>query len=184
MLNTLAYCIDFIERINNFIGKAVSWLTLGCVLNCFLVVILRYIFSTGYPWMQELYVWQHSVVFLGGAGFTLLHQGHVKVDIAYNRFSPKIQCWVDIIGTIIFTIPWMVILTLTSFSFITASWAIYEPSPQTNGMQGFFLLKTMIWFFTFTVTLQGVALIGKKIIFLSNETESYSRQTKQKEDHL
>ena len=77
------------EAINEWIGRAVAWLTLGCVLTCFAVVVLRYAFDIGRPWMQELYVWQHAIVFMVGAGYTMLHRGHVNVDVVYGRMSAR-----------------------------------------------------------------------------------------------
>ena len=157
-----------IDLINSKIGNLISWLTLGCVINCFVVVILRYVFSVGFPWMQELYVWQHSIIFLGGAGFTFLHNSHVNVDIIYSKFRLKTKCYVDIFGTLFFLFPWIIIIAYSSSSFIKSSWRIYEPSSQTNGMPGLFLLKSMIWFFCSIIFLQGLSLIGKRVLALFN----------------
>ena len=66
----------------------------------FTVVVLRYAFDTGYPWMQELYVWQHAMVFMAGAGYTFLHRGHVNVDVVYGKLGDRGKAWVDILGTL------------------------------------------------------------------------------------
>ena len=76
--------IQLIDLINEWAGRSVSWLLVIMVLNVFFVVVLRYIFSYGAIWMQELYVWNHSIVFLLGAGYTLLHNGHVRIDLIYS----------------------------------------------------------------------------------------------------
>lgn len=166
MLNGLEVFVAVADAVNDWIGRAVAWLTLGCVLTCFSVVVLRYGFSVGFPWMQELYVWQHAVVFMAGAGFTFLHRGHVNVDIAYSKFAPRTKAWVDIVGTLVFLLPWMAVLAWTSSQFILSSWSILEPSSQTNGMPGLFVLKTMIWLFCGVVTLQGLALIARRALYL------------------
>lgn len=171
MLNSLAAFVTVVDTANDWIGRAVAWLTLGCVLTCFLVVLLRYGFSIGFPWMQEIYVWQHAVVFMVGAGFTLLHGGHVNVDIAYSRFTPRTKAWVDIVGTIIFLLPWMAVLAWTSSQFVLASWAILEPSSQANGMPGLYVLKTTIWVFCGVISLQGLALIARRVLFLNGREE-------------
>ena len=167
LLNGLETFVTAADAINEWIGRAIAWLTVGCVLTCFLVVALRYGFSIGFPWMQELYVWQHAVVFMAGAGFTFLHGGHVNVDIAYTRFSPRTKAWVDILGTCLFLLPWMAVLAWTSSQFILSSWDILEPSSQTNGMPGFFILKSMIWVFCGVLTLQGLALVSRRTLFLA-----------------
>ncbi|NKB42857.1 MAG: TRAP transporter small permease subunit [Alphaproteobacteria bacterium] len=173
LLNGLATLVAVVDTANEWIGRVVAWLTLGCVLTCFLVVVLRYGFSIGFPWMQELYVWQLAVVFMVGAGFTLLHGGHVNVDIAYSRFPARTKAWVDILGTLVFLLPWMAVLAWTSSQFVLASWAILEPSSQSNGMPGLYLLKTMIWVFCAVISLQGIALIARRVLFL-NGRDDYS----------
>ena len=71
---------------------------------------LLYAFSIGFPWLQELYVWQHAAVFMAGAGYTMLHRGHVNVDVLYGQLNERRRAWVDILGTIFFLFPWLAIL--------------------------------------------------------------------------
>ena len=97
--------IQLIDLINEWAGRSVSWLLVIMVLNVFFVVVLRYIFSYGAIWMQELYVWNHSIVFLLGAGYTLLHNGHVRIDLIYRTASSKYKSIIDIFGSIFFAIP-------------------------------------------------------------------------------
>jgi TRAP-type C4-dicarboxylate transport system permease small subunit len=106
----LYHFVKGVDACNEWIGRTVAWLTLGCVLTCFAVVLLRYAFNIGYPWMQELYVWQHAIVFMAGAGYTMLHRGHVNVDVMYGRLGERGKAWVDILGTLFFLFPWLAIL--------------------------------------------------------------------------
>ena len=163
--------VRLVDALNEWIGRAVAWLTLGCVLVCFSVVVLRYVFAQGYVWLQEAYVWQHAVVFMLGAGYTFRHHGHVKVDIVYGRLSPRAQAWIDILGTLVFLLPWLFVLGWTSSSFIRSSWAIREASSQAGGLEGLYLLKSIIWAFAVLVGLQGLALIGRSVLFLSGRDE-------------
>lgn len=146
-----------VDSLNDRIGQAISWLTLGCVVTCFAVVVLRYGFNIGFPWMQELYVWQHAAVFLIGAGYTLLHRGHVNVDIVYGRLPPRRKAWLDIFGTLVFLFPWLAVLAWTSGPFVTSSWAVREASANPSGMPAVYLLKATIWIFVLVVFLQGLA---------------------------
>jgi TRAP-type mannitol/chloroaromatic compound transport system permease small subunit len=166
-VQTLEWIVRAVDRVNDRIGRAVAWLTLGCVLTCFLVVVLRYGFSIGYPWMQELYVWQHAVVFLGGAGYTFWRRGHVNVDIFYGKMEPRRKAWLDIVGTLIFLFPWLAVLSYGSAPFILGAWDIREGSAQAGGMPGVFLLKTMLWVFCLLVGLQGFAFLARRILFLN-----------------
>src|SRR5690606_37431965 len=99
-----------IDTLNEYTGRVLAWLTLGTVLVCFLVVVLRYLFAIGSVCLQELYVWQHAIVFMLGAGYTLLHGGHVRVDILHARMSERRRAWIDLLGTIFFLMPWLVVL--------------------------------------------------------------------------
>jgi len=163
--------VHAIDGLNDWIGRIVAWLTLGCVLVCFVVVVLRYLFSIGYVWMQELYVWQHAFVFMVGAGYTYLKGGHVRVDIFYSAMSPRRKAMVDIFGTTFFLLPWLTILLITSWSFVTSSWWIFEWSQQADGLPGYFVLKSAIWVFAFVVGLQGIATVLRNLLFLAGHQE-------------
>jgi len=75
-------------RSTSGVGRGVAWLDAGLRRDLFAVVVLRYAFDIGFPWLQELYVWQHAAVFMAGAGYTMLHRGHVNVDVIYGRIGP------------------------------------------------------------------------------------------------
>lgn len=158
--------VRFIDSINEYIGRFASWLVLGCVLTCFLVVLLRYVWNTGFVWMQELYVWQHALVFMLGAGYTLLHERHVRVDVFYSKLSPRGQAWVNLGGTLIFLWPWLIIVTYYGWPFIKSSWQLLEASPQSGGLSGYFLLKTVIYVFCGLLWLQSLAGIFRSLLLL------------------
>jgi TRAP-type mannitol/chloroaromatic compound transport system permease small subunit len=166
-LDALRGFVRGIDTINDWLGRTVAWLTLGCVLTCFAVVVLRYVFGLGFPWLQELYVWQHAAVFMAGAGYTMLHRGHVNVDVLYGRMSQRRRAWVDILGTLIFLFPWLAILAVTSAPFVLSSWDIREPSSTAGGMPGLYLLKSLLWLFCAVLFLQGLALIARRALFLA-----------------
>ena len=88
-MKVLAELVRFVDNFNDTIGRGVAWLTLVMVLVTFSVVVFRYVFSLGWVWMQESYVWLHGIVFMLGAGYTLLHNGHVRVDIFYHPKSDE-----------------------------------------------------------------------------------------------
>lgn len=165
-LAPLATLVRGLESINEAAGRVAAWLTLGTVLLCFLVVVLRYGFAFGQVWMQELYVWFHALVFLIGAGYTLKHHGHVRVDVLYQRFSPRRRAWIEIIGTVVFLTPWMVVLWVYGLPFAVNAQTIGETSGQPGGMQALWLLKAAIPAFVVLIALQGIAIIGRAVLGL------------------
>ena len=160
-----------IDQINELAGKAVSWLLILMILNVFVVVILRYAFSYGTIWMQETYIWMHSIVFLLGAGYTLAYDGHVRIDLVYGKAGNRYRSIVNITCTLIFALPVLYFLFYSSLPFVKRSWSIYEKSAETGGLQGVFLFKSVILIFCILFGLQFIALVIKSIttFFIKNK---------------
>ncbi|MEX2298034.1 MAG: TRAP transporter small permease subunit [Dongiaceae bacterium] len=170
-MHRLPAVIRAIDGFTERFGRLVSWLTLGTVLVCFAVVVLRYVFSIGSICLQELYVWQHALVFMLGAGYTLLHGGHVRVDILYVKMSVRRRAWVDLFGTVFFLAPWLFVLVWFGWPFLVRSWSLFEESGQAGGCQGYFLLKSAIVLFAAVVAIQGVALFCRSLLVLCGRPE-------------
>jgi len=167
----VARFIRFAEGTNSIVGKATAWLTLGCVLVCFAVVVLRYGFSISHIWMQDLYVWLHALVFMLGAGYTYLTGGHVRVDLFYGTMSPRARARVDLFGVLFFILPWAYAVLWSSYPFVIRAWSIYEPSPQPNGLDGVFLLKTVIPLTVLLVVLHAASVALRCIMVLRGRME-------------
>ena len=154
------------ERLNEWVGRTVAWLIVGAVVVAFLVVVLRKFFNVGFIWMQDLYVAQHAVAFMLGAGYTLLHGGHVRVDILYQQGSARRRAWIDLFGTVVFLLPWLIVVTWMSWPFVERSWALFERPAQPNGLPGVFALKTVLLVFTALLAVQGTALAARSLLVL------------------
>ncbi|MDZ4734855.1 MAG: TRAP transporter small permease subunit [Rhodospirillaceae bacterium] len=170
-MQRLPAVIRAIDGFTERFGRLVSWLTLGTVLVCFAVVVLRYVFSIGSICLQELYVWQHALVFMLGAGYTLMHGGHVRVDLLYVRMSVRRRAWVDLFGTVFFLAPWLFVLVWFGWPFLARSWSLFEASGQAGGCQGYFILKSAIVLFAAVVAIQGLALFCRSLLVLLGRPE-------------
>jgi TRAP-type mannitol/chloroaromatic compound transport system permease small subunit len=157
-MNTLKKISGIIDRVNEWIGQLVAWVTLGLVLVVFIDVVMRYLFNTSFVFTQELEWHLFGFIFLIGAGYTLLHDGHVRVDIIYQRISPKAQAWIDLIGVIFFLIPGCLMLIDTSWAFTVNAWNVMEGSPDPGGIPFRFLIKGCIPVGFTLILLQGVSL--------------------------
>ncbi|MBE7522757.1 MAG: TRAP transporter small permease subunit [Burkholderiales bacterium] len=149
---------EALERFGESAGRALSWLTLACVLVCFAVVVLRYVFDTGFIWMQELYVWLNAIVFTGCAGYALKHDKHVRVDIFYARLSRRGKARVDLAGAVLMVAPWAVLNAWLAWPWLASSWATAERSAMPDGMPALYLLKAMIIVMSTLLLVQGLAL--------------------------
>jgi TRAP-type mannitol/chloroaromatic compound transport system permease small subunit len=155
-LQGLAHAVD---RLNEWIGVSVAWLALLTVLAEFTVVLMRYVFGVGSVKMQESIVYMHATVFMVAAGYTLLHNGHVRCDIFYAAASPKRQALIDLIGVFLFLLPTCALIGWMAWPYVAAAWAVREGSPEGSlGIPGVYLLKSIILVFAALVALQGVAL--------------------------
>lgn len=165
-MDFLARLVRAIDRLNDTIGRAMSWLTLAMVLVTFFVVVARYGFSWGRVWIQESYVWMHGAVFMLAAGYTLLHDGHVRVDVFYRPASDRYKAWVNLLGSLVLLMPMMAIVFWFALPYVQSSWVRLEMSREAGGLQGLFLFKTIIPAFCVLVALQGLALAGRSILVL------------------
>ncbi len=161
--------VYFIDSINDWVGRAISWLLVVMVLNVFLVVVLRYVFSFGAIWMQELYVWSHAIVFLMGAGYTLLHKGHVRIDLIYRSASNKYKSLIDLLGSVFFALPVIYVIFIKSLPMVERSWKVLEKSAEAGGLPGLFLFKTVLLVFALLFGIQFISLALKNIYYLFYE---------------
>ena len=171
MLTTLATLMRTINGINRLVGKAFSWLALAIVLVCFAVVFERYVFANTRLWAQDLYVWLNGAMFTAVAAFALLRGDHVRVDIFYRPASARFKAIADLIGVLVFLLPFMIVVYIYSMPFVQRSWGLLENSANVGGMPGLYILKAFIIVFTVLVGLQGVAMMIRSILVLANRDD-------------
>ena len=156
-LKRLANAID---ATNDWIGRAIAWLTLGMVLTEFTVVLSRYVFGLGSTLMQESIVYMHATVFLVCAGYALAHNGHVRCDIFYSAMTPRTKAIVDIACTLVFLLPMCALIWWMAWPYVKASWAVMEISQEGRlGIPAVFLLKTLILVFGGLLAMKALSLL-------------------------
>jgi len=166
-MQLIALAVRFLSGINRLVGNLFSWLALAIVLVCFSVVVQRYVFSTTQLWMQDLYVWLNGAMFTAVAGFALLRNDHVRVDIFYRPATIRTKAIIDIIGVVLFLMPFCWVIYVYGWNFVARSWRIYEASPNPGGMQGYFILKSFILGFAALIAIQGIAMVLRSILVLT-----------------
>ncbi|MEL6863949.1 MAG: TRAP transporter small permease subunit [Bacteroidota bacterium] len=172
MTSFLQNLIRFSENLNERAGRAVSWLTTALVILVCFDVTTRYLFKTTSAWIMELEWHLFALIFLIGAGYTLKHDRHVRVDLFYARFSKRDQAWVNLLGTLIFLIPWTIILMVFSYYFALESFADKEGSPNPGGLPAWYLIKFAIVVGLFLLLLQALALAARSWLSLQQKDES------------
>lgn len=158
MLNLLKVFCGAIDRTNEAVGRVVSWVSLLLVLVVFVDVVMRYMFKTSFVFTQELEWHLFAFIFLIGAGYTLLHDGHVRVDIIYQRLSVKGRAWVNLLGVIFFLIPGCLLVIDTSWKFVGNSFSVLEGSPDPGGIPYRFIIKGTMTVGYMLLLLQGLSM--------------------------
>lgn len=150
-----------VDRINALIGRAALWLTLAMVLLGFANAVLRYAgqhlgrnLSSNMALEAQWYMF--SLVFLLLGAYTLQKDQHVRVDILYGRMGPRAQAWVNLVGAVVFLVPFCALVVWMSWPFVTAAIAVWERSPDPGGLPRW-PIKIAIPVAFALMVLQGVA---------------------------
>ena len=154
MLRDLARKIDaFQERF----GNAVSWLMFGMVAVVFGDVIFRYLFNRSWVIVQELEWHLFGLVYLLAAGYTMLYDEHVRIDIFYSKFSPRKKAWFDFILLLVMFFPSALLVVYTTWPFVKHAFAVNEGSPDPGGLPFRWAYKGVIIVGFVLLMLQGLS---------------------------
>ncbi len=155
--------VKAIQALNPIIGRAVSWLALGMTLLVFLIAILRYGLNLGWIALQELVVYLHATLFMLASAWTFRQDGHVRVDLFYQRLGSRGKALVDLLGTLFLLLPMAGFILWTSLPYVEASWAIREGSREAGGLPFLYLLKSLIPSASGLLLLEGIVQLGRKL---------------------
>lgn len=160
--------IHFLDSIAEYTGTTTAWLTgIMVVITC-IVVTLRHVFDIGSVALQESVTYMHALVFMLGAAYTLKNGEHVRVDIVYRKMSLRARAWVEVLGSLLFTLPLMIFIGWMSMGFVQESWRIAEGSTDSGGLGGVYLLKSLLPLMAVSVSLQAIAELLRNLLVLMN----------------
>ncbi|MEZ5669517.1 MAG: TRAP transporter small permease subunit [Alphaproteobacteria bacterium] len=163
----LRFVVGICEAVSAGIGRTVAWFALVMVLMQFTIVMMRYVFGIGFIFMQESLSYLHGFMYLLGAAYTLMVNGHVRVDIFYREASGRTKAWVDLCGTLLLLFPVCILVIWASWAQVIGSWDKLEGSTETSGIQAVFLLRTIIPLFAALMIVQGLAVIARSLLALA-----------------
>ncbi len=146
------------------------------------VVILRYGLDIGSIAAQEVITYFHAALFMTGASYTLLHDGHVRVDIFYSKLNPTGKAWVNAVGSILFLLPFCIFIAGISYQFVLGSWAVREISSEPGGIPAVFVLKSLIFVMAASLILQAFAEVLRNTLILIGGQPS--QQPSRKEEFI
>ncbi len=173
-----------IKKINRTIGVAMQYLIMAMVFAQFLIVIVRYVFSTNSLMAQESIVYMFATSFMLAMAHTFMKGEHVYLDIVFNHMTDRQKAWVYFLGSIVFFIPTIGIITYYTWDYVLRSWAILEGGLETNSLPFVYLLKTVLLIFCIQMLLHAVVLIVESVQFLIGKTDTYSITQEQDDVHF
>lgn len=162
----LRACVRYIDAFTDRSGRMLAWLSLGMALITAVIVVLRYGFNIGSILAQESVIYMHGSLFLLGAAYALKTGAHVRVDIFYRNFGTRARAWVNALGGIVFLLPLCAFILVSSWDYVSESWAMRETSPEPGGIPAVFLLKTLIPVAAINLALQGIAEVLRSALVL------------------
>lgn len=166
MKSWLIKIVRWIDRLNAWIGSTVvTAAVLLFILVIFSNVVLRYVFNTSFVFLAELEWHLFAFVFLVGAGFTLLHDRHVRVDIFYSQMSRRRQAWVNLIGVVCLLLPCCYLVLSTTIPWVADAYKVGETSLDPGGIPARFVIKAALPLGYLLMLLQGISL-GIKSAFI------------------
>jgi len=155
-----------IDALTERIGRLVIWLVLAATLISAGNALARYTLGESSNAWLEIQWYLFGALFLLAAGYTLKHNGHVRIDIFYNRLGPRGQAWIDLAGGLLFLLPMAVLLAWLAWPIFHEAWVTHETSPDAGGLLRW-PVKLLLPVGFALLALQGVAEVIKRIGVLS-----------------
>jgi TRAP-type mannitol/chloroaromatic compound transport system permease small subunit len=164
-LNVLLALSRAIDWLNERVGRTVYWLVLVAVLISAANAVVRKAFNVSSNSFLEIQWYLFSAVFLFCAGYTLLHNRHVRIDVIAGRLSPRAQAWIDIFGTVFFLMPMSLIIMWLSWPVFIMALERHEVSSNTGGLI-IWPARLLVPIGFFLLIIQGLSELIKRVAFL------------------
>ena len=154
-----------IDRFTSWVGRWVAWLVLAAVLISAINAAVRKLFNTSSNAYLEIQWYLFAAVFLLAAGYTLMRQEHVKIDVISSRFSKRTQIWIDVVGLVLFVLPLVFNVIRLSLPLVIRAYEMNEYSQNAGGLIRWPVFAVLPLGFLL-LGIQAVSELIKRIAFL------------------
>lgn len=176
MLKILESINHGLDHLSEWTSKIIIWFVFLMTIITVFIVLLRYSFSGqshlfGIPLpsliaLQESQVYLHAFIFLLMGAYTLKHNGHVRVDIFYQKLPIKMRIWINLLGSLIFLLPMATIIFYFGLFTALKSWSILEQSPEPGGLAFVYIFKSAMPLAGLLLLLQAVSELIRNILVI------------------
>ena len=156
----------FVDKVSTWFGQVFSWLIVALTLLISVEVFSRYVLDNPHPWAFDVMIMMYGTLFMTAGAYTLSKNGHVRGDVLYGFFPPRLQAGLDLALYIVFFIPGVVALCWAGYNYAAESWAIKEISNITSDGPPIYPFKTIIPIAGGMLLIQGVVEIFRCIVCL------------------
>ncbi len=155
--------LKFLDGFSEWSGRIFVWLVIPLAILVVFEVISRRFFGAPHIWSTEVIDFVYGPHFMLAAAYTLLYKGHVRIDVIYEKFSPRTRGILDIITYMVFFFPFCIIVLYQGVIFAHTSWAIGETS-DSAALRIVPLVKTVVPVSIGLLLIQGIATYIRAII--------------------
>ncbi len=160
-----------LERLVTVVGRTFAWLSVPLAAVIVFDVITRRFFVLGSTKLQELEWHLHAALFLMLLGYAYLKDAHVRIDILRERMSPRTKAWVEVIGCLLFLIPYSMLIVYYSVNFWERSFALDESSAATTGIPHRWIIKAAMPLGFALLFLAGLSVLLNRLHYLLGDPE-------------
>ena len=153
-----------IDKVSTWIGQFFSWLIVALTFMISWEVFSRYVLDSPHAWAFDVMSMMYGSLFMMAGAYTLSKNGHVRGDVLYGFFPPRLQAWLDLTLYILFFIPGVVALAYAGYGFAAESWAINEHSNITADGPPIYPFKTILPIAGAFLLAQGLVEIVRCIV--------------------
>jgi TRAP-type mannitol/chloroaromatic compound transport system permease small subunit len=161
--------IKYIDETSKWTGRVVSWLMLALVLELVYDTIARYAFNKPTVWSFDVSYMLSAVLFMIGGAHTMLVDGHVRVDVLYERFSKKKRALIEMVFSLVYFFPAIGSMVVFGFLFAEESWRMNEHAMVSYWSPPLYHFKTVIPIAAFLLFFQGVSEFVRRIAVLTSK---------------
>ena len=156
----------FVDKASTWLGQTFSWLIVALTLLISWEVFSRYALDHPHAWTFDIMIMMYGALFMMAGAYTLSKNGHVRGDVLYGFFPPRLQAGLDLTLYLVFFIPGVVALAYAGFNYAGDSWAIREHSSTTADGPPLYWFKTVIPIAGTMILLQGIVEIVRCVVCL------------------
>jgi TRAP-type mannitol/chloroaromatic compound transport system permease small subunit len=155
-----------VDKVSTFVGHTFAWMIVGLTLLISWEVFSRYVLGSPHAWAFDAMIMMYGTLFMMAGAYTLAKNGHVRGDVLYGFFPPRLQAGLDLALYLLFFVPGVIAFCWAGFRYAGESWAIREHSNITADGPPIYPFKTIIPVAGFVILLQGVVEIIRCAICL------------------